>query len=139
MRGAFRDRTLLFSYVSREELVEDKASLRNIRELVRAVLVDMSNDFAALYSDAGRPSDSARTAPSSTLTLQAFYGLQSERQLMEQLDYNLLFRWFVGLSPDRLFLFPPHSPRTGSGCRMAMCSSDSCRPCSLIPRVKPLL
>jgi transposase len=59
----------------------------------------MSKDFAALYSDEGRPSIPPEQLLSA-LTLQAFSGLRSERQLMEQLDYNLLFRWFVGLSPD---------------------------------------
>ena len=99
MRGAFRDQTGLFSYVSLEELVPERHPLRNIRELVRAVLGDMSKDFAALYSDEGRPSIPPEQLLSALL-LQAFYGLRSERQLMEQLDYNLLFRRFVGLSPD---------------------------------------
>jgi transposase len=56
MRGSFQDRTGLFSYISLEERVPEKHPLRNIRELVRAVLVDMSKDFAALYSDESRPS-----------------------------------------------------------------------------------
>jgi len=91
MRGSFQDRTELFSYISLEERAPDRHPLRNIRELVRAVLADMSKDFAALHSDEGRPS----IPPAqwlSALLLQAFYGLRSERQLMEQLNYNLLFR-----------------------------------------------
>jgi transposase len=99
MRGAFWDQTGLFSYVSLEERVPERHPLRNIRELVRAVLVDMNKDFAALYADEGRPSIPPEQLRSALL-FQAFYGLRSERQLMEQLDYNLLFRWFVGLSPD---------------------------------------
>jgi transposase len=99
MRGAFRDQTGLFSSISLEERVPEKHPLRDIRELVRAVLVDMNRDFAALYSDEGRPSISPEQLVSALL-LQAFYGLRSERQLIEQLDYNLPFRWFVGLSPD---------------------------------------
>src|ERR1700724_339014 len=99
MRGAFWDQAGLFSYVSLEERAPQRRPLRNIRELVRAVLVDMNKDFAALYADEGRPSIPPEQLLSALL-LQAFYGLRSERQLMEQLDYNLLFRWFVGLAPD---------------------------------------
>jgi len=73
--------------------------LRKIRELVRAVMIDMNRDFSALYADEGRPSIPPEQLLSALL-LQAFYGVRSERQLMEQLDYNLLFRWFVGLAPD---------------------------------------
>lgn len=72
--------------------------LRKIRELVRAVMIDMNRDFSALYAD-GRPSIPPEQLLIALL-LQAFYGVRSERQLMEQLDYNLLFRWFVGLAPD---------------------------------------
>lgn len=99
MRGSFQDQSGLFSYISLEERVPDGHPLRKIRNYVRAILVDLDQDFAKLYSEDGRPS----IAPErllSALLLQAFYGIRSERQLMEQLDYNLLFRWFVGLSPD---------------------------------------
>jgi transposase len=73
--------------------------LRAIRRIANAALVSLSPQFAALYSDVGRPS----IAPEKllrALLLQAFYSVRSERQLMEQLNYNLLFRWFVGLSVD---------------------------------------
>jgi len=66
---------------------------------VRAVLKDQSRAFDRLYSHEGRPSIPPEQLLSALL-LQAFYGIRSERQLMEQLDYNLLYRWFVGLSPD---------------------------------------
>ncbi len=99
MRGEFRDQAGLFSYVSLEERVPDGHPLRKVRELVRAVLVDLDADFSAIYSDEGRPSIPPEQLLSALL-LQVFYGVRSERQLMEQLDYNLLFRWFVGLSPD---------------------------------------
>jgi transposase len=67
--------------------------------LVRAVLKDLSRSFGRLYSDEGRPSIPPEQLLSALL-LQVFYAIRSERLLMEQLDYNLLFRWFVGLSPD---------------------------------------
>jgi transposase len=138
MRGTFRDRTGLFSYVSLEERVPEKHPLRSIRKLVRAVLIDMSKDFAALYSDEGRPSIPPEQLLSALL-LQAFYGLRSERQLMEQLDYNLLFRWFVGLSPDA----PVWVPTTFSKNRERLQDGDVFQRFmqTLLnhPRVKPLL
>src|SRR3984893_2921093 len=99
MRGRFRDQGGLFSYLSPEARVPAKHPLRQVRELVRAVLKDLSPSFGTLFPSGGRPS----TPPEqllSALLLQVFYGIRSERQLMEQLDYNLLYRWFVGLSPD---------------------------------------
>ncbi len=73
--------------------------LRAIRDLVDAALKDLSRDFSGLYSRHGRPSIPPERLLRALL-LQAFYTVRSERQLMEQLDYNLLFRWFVGLSLD---------------------------------------
>jgi len=99
MRGTFQDQGGLFSYISLEERVPADHPLRKIRELVRAVLVDMNRTFAKMYADEGRPSIPPEQLLSALL-VQAFYGVRSERQLMEQLDYNLLFRWFVGLAPD---------------------------------------
>ena len=99
MRGAFLDQGGLFSYISPEARVPANHPLRKIRELVREVLVDMNRNFGTLYASEGRPSIPPEQLLSALL-LQAFYGIRSERQLMEQLDYNLLYRWFVGLSPD---------------------------------------
>ena len=76
-----------------------KHPLRQVRELVRAVLKDLSPSFGKLYSSASRPSIPPEQLLSALL-LQVFYGIRSERQLMEQLDYNLLYRWFAGLAPD---------------------------------------
>ena len=73
--------------------------LRQIRELVRAVLKDLGPSFGKLYVSEGRPSIPPEQLLSALL-LQTFYSIRSERQLMEQLDYNLLYRWFVGLAPD---------------------------------------
>src|SRR5262249_16148577 len=75
--------------------------LRKIRELVRDVFGELNRSLGKLYANEGRPS----IAPEqllSALLLQVLYGIRSERQLMEQFDYNLLYRWFVGLSPDDL-------------------------------------
>src|ERR1700676_3135984 len=99
MRGGFTDQGGVFSYISPEARVPADHPLRKIRELVRDVLSEMNRDLGKLYASEGRPS----TPPEqllSALLLQVFYGIRSERQLMEQLDYNLLYRWFVGLSPD---------------------------------------
>ena len=99
MRGAFEDQGRLFSYISPEQRVAARHPLRTIRELVREVLRELDRDFRTLYSTTGRPSIPPEQLLSALL-LQVFYGVRSERQLMEQLDYNLLYRWFVGLSPD---------------------------------------
>jgi transposase len=99
MRGRFWDQGGLFSYVSPEARVPPRHPLRRIRELVRAVLQKLGPSFGKLYSSEGRPSIPPEQLLSALL-LQVFYGIRSERQLMEQLDYNLLYRWFVGLAPD---------------------------------------
>ena len=99
MRGVFRDQGGLFSYVSPETRVPPGHPLRKIRGLVRDVLEGLSRSFARLYAKEGRPSVPPEQLLSALL-IQALFGIRSERQLMEQLDYNLLYRWFVGLSPD---------------------------------------
>src|SRR4029077_16247780 len=99
MRGRFRDQGGLFSYLSPEARVPAKNPLRQGRELVGPLLKDLSPSFGKLYSSAGRPSIPPEQLLSAFL-LQVFYGIRSERQLMEQLDYNLLYRWFAGLAPD---------------------------------------
>ena len=99
MRGEDRESGALFSYVSCEARVPSDHPLRAVRAIVDEALEVLSPTFDRLYSKTGRPS----IAPEKllrALLLQAFYGIRSERQLMEQLDYNLLFRWFVGLSMD---------------------------------------
>jgi len=99
MRGSFRDQGGMFSYISPEERIPSDHPLRKVRDLVREVLKELSGSLGRLYSREGRPSIPPEQLLSALL-LQVFYGLRSERQLMEQLDYNLLYRWFVGLSPD---------------------------------------
>jgi transposase len=99
MRGSDTETGSLFSYVDLEARVPKQHPLRVIRRLVDTALVDLSPAFAALYAPIGRPSIPPERLVRALL-LQAFYSLRSERQLMEQLGYNLLFRWFVGLGID---------------------------------------
>lgn len=99
MRGEDRESGALFSYVSCEARVPADHPLRAIRAIVDEALEVLSPTFEGLYSRIGRPSIPPEKLMRALL-LQAFYSIRSERQLMEQLDYNLLFRWFVGLSMD---------------------------------------
>jgi transposase len=99
MRGSDDQTASLFSYVSCEARVPADHPLRLIRAVVDEALEVLSPGFDGIYAQAGRPS----IAPEKllrALLLQAFYSIRSERQLMEQLDYNPLFRWFVGLAMD---------------------------------------
>ena len=99
MRGSDDRSEGLFSYVSCEARVPQGHPLRAIRAIVDEALEVLSPALEGLYAKVGRPS----IAPEKllrALLLQAFYSVRSERQLMEQLDYNLLFRWFVGVSMD---------------------------------------
>ena len=99
MRGADEKQSGMFSYVLLEQRVPAKHPLRAIKAMVDEALGQLDRHFERLYSDAGRPS----IAPERlirALLLQVLYSVRSERLLMEQLEYNLLFRWFVGLSVD---------------------------------------
>jgi len=99
MRGADRQTAKLFSYLSPEALVPPDHPLRQIRPLANAALERLSPEFDAIYAAAGRPSIPPEYLLRALL-LQAFFSVRSERQLMEQLAYNMMFRWFVGLSMD---------------------------------------
>jgi len=99
MRGSDMRTGELFSYVDIEDRVPSNHPLRLIRRIVNDVLAALDGEFGSLYAAEGRPS----IAPERllrALLLQAFYTIRSERQLMEQLHYNLLYRWFVGLGVD---------------------------------------
>ena len=99
MRGSDERSGSLFSYVDLEARVRGDHPLRTIRDIANRSLSDLSRAFTALYTDFGRPS----IAPEKLLRamlLQAFYGIRSERQLMDRLEFDLLFRWFVGLGVD---------------------------------------
>src|SRR5437588_12784075 len=89
----------MFSYIALEERIPKNHPLRGIRQLVDEVLKGLSPEFDRLYAKVGRPSIPPERLLRALL-LQAFYSIRSERLLMEQLEYNLLFRWFVGLAMD---------------------------------------
>ena len=99
MRGEAIEPDVMFSYISAAQRVPQDHPLRAIRAMVDAVLRDLSSDFERLYSHTGRPSIPPERLLRALL-LQVLYSIRSERMLMEQLDYNLLFRWFVGLTMD---------------------------------------
>jgi transposase len=99
MRGNDEQQSAVFSYVNAEQRIAADHPLRRIRALTDAALKELSPDFNQLYAAGGRPS----IAPEKllrALLLQILYGRRSERMLMEEMDYNLLFRWFVGLEMD---------------------------------------
>ena len=89
----------MFSYVDMEARVPATHPLRTIRTIVNEVLDALDTEFEALYEGTGRQSVAPERLLRASL-LQAFYSVRSERQLMEQINYNLLFRWFVGLGID---------------------------------------
>ena len=99
MRGLDHQQSTMFSYLSPEQRVPSNHPLRAIRQSTDSILAQLSSLFTRMYAKMGRPS----IAPEKllrALLLQILYTLRSERMLMEQLEYNLLFRWFVGLNMD---------------------------------------
>jgi transposase len=99
MRGDDKQQLGVFSYISSEERVPSDHPLRTVRKLVDEIFRTMSKQFDSLYSATGRPSIPPERLLRALL-LQILYSVRSERMLMEQLDYNLLFRWFVGVEMD---------------------------------------
>ena len=99
MRGFDEHSGSLFSYVDLETRVPKDHPLRAIQAIANSALSELSSDFAALYAPLGRPSIPPEKLLRASL-LQAFYSIRSERQLMERLEFDLLFRWFVGLGID---------------------------------------
>src|SRR3974390_241810 len=99
MRGDDIHQDAMFSYLSPEARVPRDHPLRPIRNMVNQALAELSGDFQAMYSREGRPSIPPEKLLRALL-LQVLYTVRSERLLLEQLDYNLLFRWFVGLNLD---------------------------------------
>jgi Transposase domain (DUF772) len=122
MRGEDRQSGGLFSYV---DLPADQP-LRPIRAVVDDALRALAGEFEALYSHLGRPSIPPERLLRALL-LQAFYSVRSERLLMEQLDYNLLFRWFVGLGSTMRCGTRPRSRPTATGCSRAKSRRGSWR------------
>src|SRR5687767_4229142 len=99
MRGIESGQQALFSYVSLEARIPADHPLRAMKALLEPVLADLAPRFAAMYAERGRPSVPPEQLLRALL-LQVLYTIRSERQLTEQLDYKLLFRWFVGLGMD---------------------------------------
>jgi transposase len=99
MRGPDHQQSAMYSYLSPEQRVPSDHPLRSVRQITDTVLAQLSGLFSDMYSDVGR-----RSIPPEkllrALLLQVLYTVRSERMLMEQLQYNLLFRWFVGLNMD---------------------------------------
>ena len=96
MRGTDRQQSSMFSYISAEQRVSKDHPLRAIRVMVDAALSELQAQFEAMYAQGGRPSIPPEKLLRALL-LQLLYTVRSERQLMEQLDYNLLFRWFLDM------------------------------------------
>lgn len=99
MRGSDETTGSLFSYVDLEGRIPRSHPLRTIRMVVNDALESLDGDFEGLYANEGRPSIAPERLVRASL-LQILFSIRSERQLMEQMDYNLLFRWFVGLGID---------------------------------------
>ena len=136
MRGSDLRTGELFSYVDLEQRVPESHPLRLIRCIVNQVLAALDGEFGKLYAAEGRPS----IAPERllrALLLQAFYSIRSERQLMEQLHYNLLYRWFVGLGVDDRFGCRRCSRRTATGCSKPRWRANSWPSFSLIGKCEP--
>src|ERR1043166_7680509 len=97
MRGGDYPQSQMFSYLSPETRVRKDHPLRAIRSMVDEVLTQLSRRFDSMYASAGRPSIPPEKLLRAQL-LQMLYSIRSERLLMEEIDYSLLFRWFVGLN-----------------------------------------
>ncbi len=119
MRGEHREDGGLFSYVSLETRVPKGHPVRKVRKLVDTALANLDELFDEIYAREGRPSIPPERLIRASL-LQVLYSIRSERQLMEQLDYNLLFRWFVGLGVDE----PVWNPSTFSKNRDRLAQAD---------------
>lgn len=99
MRGTDETSGSLFSYVDLEDGIPARHPLRKIRQDVNDALISLDGEFAAIYADFGRPSIAPERLIRASL-IQILFSIRSERQLMEQMQYNLMFRWFVGLGID---------------------------------------
>lgn len=99
MRGTDATSGSLFRYVDLEDRIPARHPLRKIRQVVNDALVSLDGEFVAIYADFGRPSIAPERLIRASL-IQTLFSIRSERQLMEQMQYNLMFRWFVGLGID---------------------------------------
>ncbi|MBD1194670.1 IS5 family transposase [Vulcanococcus sp. Clear-D1] len=138
MRGHRERSGSLFSYVSIEERIPASHPLRRIRKLADQALDRLNPTFCALYAAEGRPSVPPEQLLLASL-LQAFYGIRSERLLLEQLNYNLLFRWFVGLSPDDPIWHPTTFTKNRERLLNEQVMGTFLEKLMAAPEVKPLL
>ena len=115
MRGVDHQQSQMFSYLSPETRVRKDHPLRAIRSMVDEVLAQLSRRFDAMYASAGRPSIPPEKLLRAQL-LQMLYSIRSERLLMEEIDYSLLFRWFVGLNMDEEVWDATTFTKNGTGC-----------------------
>jgi transposase len=138
MRGTDEASGSLFSYVDLEARIPAVHPLRKIRQIVNDALASLDAEFDALYTDFGRPSIAPERQIRASL-LQILFSIRSERQMMEQMDYNLLFRWFVGLGIDD----PVWVPTVFSKNRDRLLTTDMSRKVMAAilahPEVRPLL
>ena len=138
MRGHRERSGSLFSYVSIEERIPVSHPLRRIRKLADKALDRLNPTFCELYALEGRPSVPPEQLLLASL-LQAFYGIRSERLLLEQLNYNLLFRWFVGLSPDDPIWHPTTFTKNRDRLLNEQVMGKFLEKLMAAPEVKPLL
>ena len=138
MRGRSGTGEELFSFVRLEERVPSDHPLRVIRALADEVLAGLSGYFSGLYAHTGRPSIPPEMLLRATL-LQALYSVRSERMLMEQINYNLLFRWFVGLSMDAQVWHPTGFTHNRDRLLQADVARAFLQGLLALPRVKRLL
>ena len=115
MRGSDKTSGSLFSHVDLEERIPVRHPLRKVRQVVNEAVAGPAADFEALYSAFGRPSIAPERLIRASL-LQILFSARSERQLMEQMQYNLMFRWFVRLGTDDHVWVPTVSRRPVTGC-----------------------
>ena len=138
MRGMDETSGALFSYVDLEERVPARHPLRKIRQIVNDALASLDTEFEGLYGKEGRPSIAPERLIRASL-LQILFSIRSERQLMEQMDYNLLFRWFVGVGIDN----PVWVPTVFTRNRDRLLSTEMSRKVMAAilahPEVRPLL
>jgi transposase len=138
MRGTDEASGSLFSYVDLEGRVPGGHPLRKIRQIVNDALASLDAEFGALYTDFGRPSIAPERLIRASL-LQILFSIRSERQLMEQMDYNLLFRWFVGLGIDDAVWVPTVFTKNRDRLLTADMSRKVMAAILAHPEVKPLL
>jgi transposase len=138
MRGQQERTGPLFSYISTEDRIPASHPLRQVRRLADQALDRLNPTFCKLYPEGGRPSIPPEQLLLALL-LQAIYGIRSERMLIEQLDYNLLFRWFVGLNPDDPVWHPTTFTKNRDRLLNEELMAKSLELLLAAPEVKPLL